>query len=144
MQITSRVTIGVHMLCAIEYFKQEKVTSSFLAQSVGANPVIVRMVMSSLRDAGLIEVSQGKTGITLAKPLGDVTLFDVYKAVESEESGIFNFHDNPNPNCPVGRNIHSALDDKLEKVQLAMENEMRAIHLDSVYLGIVNKENKHE
>ena len=43
MQITSRFTIAVHIITAIDYFKDsEKVTSNFLAGSVGSNPVIVR------------------------------------------------------------------------------------------------------
>ena len=38
MQITSRFTIAVHIITAIDYFQdKEKVTSSFLACSVGAN-----------------------------------------------------------------------------------------------------------
>lgn len=37
---------------------------------------------------------------------------------------------NVNPVCPVGRNIHHALDDKLERIQKAMEGEMRRITLE--------------
>ena len=33
-------------------------------------------------------------------------------------------HDNPNPNCPVGANIHVVLDEKLLKIQQAMEKEL--------------------
>ena len=36
---------------------------------------------------------------------------------------------NVNPVCPVGRNIHHALDDKLDRIQKAMEDEMRRITL---------------
>ncbi len=45
---------------------------------------------------------------------------------------LFSFHENPNPNCPVGRNIHNILDDKLLRVQQAMENELKAITLAEV------------
>ena len=136
MQITSKFTIGVHVLCALEYFKDEKVTSSFLAGSVGVNPVVVRMVMSDLKDAGLIDISQGKTGIKLTRPLDTITMYDVYRAVEDVEESIFNFHDNPNPACPVGKNIHAALDDKLFDIKVAMENEMKKTHIASVYQTI--------
>ena len=37
---------------------------------------------------------------------------------------LFSFHDNPNPACPVGRNIHGILDQSLEDVQMAMEKEL--------------------
>jgi len=38
---------------------------------------------------------------------------------------LFHFHENPNPACPVGRNIHTVLDHRLEDIQKAMENEMK-------------------
>ena len=134
MQITSKFTIAVHIITAIDYFKdREKVTSSFLAGSVGANPVIIRNVMGNLKEAGMIDISQGKSGITLARPLDDITFYDIYKAVDSvSDEGLFHFHENPNANCPIGRNIHKAVDERLLKVQQAMEAEMRGIVLSDV------------
>ena len=134
MQITSRFTIAVHIITAIDYFKDsEKVTSNFLAGSVGANPVIVRNVMGNLKEAGIIDISQGKSGITLVKRLDEITFYDVYKAVDCvNDEGLFHFHENPNPACPVGRNIHKALDEELHSIQDAMENQMRKITLADV------------
>ena len=135
MQITSRFTIAVHIITAIDYFSDsEKVTSSFLAGSVGVNPVIVRNVMGNLKDAGIISISQGKSGITLSKGLEEITLYDVYRAVEcvNSDEGLFRFHENPNSECPVGRNIHKAMDDRLERVQVAMEAELMKMKLSEV------------
>ena len=42
---------------------------------------------------------------------------------------------NPNPECPVGKNIHKLLDSKLETIQKAMENEMRKYTLESLGSG---------
>ena len=43
MQISSRFTIAVHMLCYIALFQdKEKVTSDIMAGSINANPVVVR------------------------------------------------------------------------------------------------------
>jgi len=62
-----------------------------------------------------------------------ITLLDIYNAVECVDNGeLFHFHENPNPNCPVGRNIHNALDEKLERVQRAMEKEMKNITLAEI------------
>lgn len=129
MQITSRFTIAVHIITAIDYFKDtEKVTSNFLAGSVGTNPVIIRTVMGKLKDAGILEISQGKSGIALAKELSDITFYDVYKAVDCvDETGLFHFHEEPNINCPVGRNIHSAMETELQSIQDAMEDRMKEI-----------------
>lgn len=138
MQITSKFTIAIHVITAIDYFRDsEKVTSNFLAGSVGANPVIVRNVMGSLKEAGIIEISQGKSGIELAKGLDKITFYDVYMAVNCvDDEGLFHFHENPNIKCPVGRNIHLAMDEKLQRVQDTMENELRHITVADVAADI--------
>ena len=138
MQISSKFTIGVHLLAVIDYLGEtEKVTSNVLAGSIGVNPVIVRNIMGNLKEAGLISISQGRSGISLTKRPEQITFYDVYKAVDSvNDGGLFHFHENPNPECPVGRNIHKAMDSKLERVQQRMEDEMREITLADVMTDI--------
>ena len=141
MQISSKFTIGVHLLALVDYLgEDEKATSTVLANSIGVNPVIVRNVMRNLKEAGLISVSQGKSGISLTKTPEQITFYDVYKAVESvKDEGLFHFHENPNPECPIGRNIHKAMDSKLIRVQQRMEDEMRKITLGDVMTDIQNE-----
>ncbi len=127
MQISSRFTIAVHIFACMEAFGENyKITSDFLASSIKVNPVIIRKILSQLRNAGLIEVARGTGGTTAARPIDEITFYDVYLAVDLLEEGeLFHFHENPNPDCPVGRNIHRVLDDKLRSIQEAMENEMK-------------------
>ena len=134
MQISSRFTIAIHMMTCMETFKDDyKITSDFLAGSINVNPVVIRRILLQLRDAGLIEVKRGTGGAALAKKPEEITFLDVYRAVECiEENTLFHFHENPNPNCPVGRNIHNILDDKLLQVQGAMERELESITLADV------------
>lgn len=141
MQISSKFTIGVHLLAVIDYLgEDEKATSTVLASSIGVNPVIVRNVMRNLKEAGLISVSQGKSGISLTRTPDQITFYDVYKAVDSvKDEGLFHFHENPNPECPIGRNIHKAMDSKLKRVQRCMEDEMRKITLADVMTDIQNE-----
>ena len=129
MQISSRFTIAIHMMTCMETFKEDyKITSDFLASSINVNPVIIRRILSQLKEAGLIEVKRGTGGAAVIKPLEEITFLDVYRAVECiEENTLFHFHENPDPNCPVGRNIHNILDDKLYQVQQAMERELDSI-----------------
>jgi DNA-binding IscR family transcriptional regulator len=66
MQIGSKFTIGVHVITAIDYFKEmDRVNSEFLAGSIGVNPVIVRNVISQLREAGLVQTQRGSSGAEL-------------------------------------------------------------------------------
>ncbi|MCR5335483.1 MAG: Rrf2 family transcriptional regulator [Synergistes sp.] len=135
MQIGSKFTIGVHAITAIDYFKEmDRVNSEFLAGSIGVNPVIVRSVISQLREAGLLQTQRGSSGAELAKKLDEITLYDVYKAVGSvnEEEGLFHFHEQPNPNCPVGRNIHQVLGHRLTEAEKAMEDKLRSTTLADI------------
>ena len=134
MQISSRFTIAIHLLICIETFRgQYKLTSEFLASSIGVNPVVVRRIIQQLKDAGIITVQRGSGGADTARKLNDITLLDVYQAVESvEKEGLFHFHENPNPLCPVGRNIHAIMDKRLLEIQQAMEEKMRSVTLQEV------------
>ena len=133
MQISSRFTMAIHMFACIDTFTDQKMTSDFMAASIGTNPVIVRKLLQQLKAAGLIEVSRGTGGVTVTKPLNEITFLDIYKAVEcTPDEELFHFHENPNQACPVGKNIHHVLDNKLAKVQEAMERELAAITLADV------------
>lgn len=134
MQISTKFTIAIHMLAATAYFGGDhKVTSALLADSVGTNPVIVRTIMRQLQDAGLLEVRRGPGGCRLARPLHDITFLDVYRAVETNaDDGVFRFHESPNPQCPVGRNIHAALDGQLKEIRNDFEKDLAGRTLDEV------------
>lgn len=134
MQISSRFTVAVHVLICIEWFKNEyKVTSEFLASSVNANPVVIRKLLQQLKAAGIVRVVRGSGGADMARPASEITLLDVYNAVECVDGGeLFHFHEHPNPLCPVGRTIHAVLDGRLEKIQRAMEREMESVTIRDV------------
>lgn len=133
MQISSRFTIAIHVLSCIETFKSEKVTSDFLAASVNANPVVIRRLLQQLKAAQIVNVTRGSGGAQIARPLSDISLLDIYYAVECVDEGtLFHFHENPNHECPVGRNIHNVLDEKLNQIQSAMEKEMASITMQDI------------
>lgn len=130
MKITSRFTVAVHTLLVIHTFSETtKVTSEFIAASVQVNPVVIRRTLLSLKAAGMIDVRAGSGGATIRKDLNEITLYDVYTAVDSVDDGLFHFHENPNPSCPVGKNIHAVLDAHLADAQAAMENELKKVTL---------------
>ena len=122
----------------MDTFKDDyKITSEFLAGSINTNPVIIRKILTQLKNAGLITVARGTGGILPTRTLKEISLYDVYQAIEPVENGdLFNFHSSPNPQCPVGKNIHALLDDKLKTIQLAMENEMKKYTLDDLRIGM--------
>lgn len=132
MQFSSRLPIAVHVLLAIVEFEgREKTTSVFLAGSVNVNPVIIRNTLGQLKAAGLITVKAGEGGASLAKEPKDISLMDVFHAVEKEEE-LFHFHENPNPECPVGKHVHAVLDDRLSAIQEAMFKQMSSVTLQDL------------
>ena len=141
MQISSRFTVALHIFTCVEVFKDEyKVTSDFLAGSINTNPVIIRKILTQLKNAGLIEVARGTGGITVTRPLNEITFYEVYEAIEPiENNDLFRFHESPNPDCPVGRNIHALLDDKLKAIQNAMEAEMKRYTIEDLKAGALER-----
>lgn len=134
MQISSRFTVALHVLACIAHFsKKTKITSVFLASSVNTNAVIIRNILLQLKAAGLIRVDRGTGGAYLKQPADEISLLDVYKAVEPLEKGkLFRIHANPNPDCPVGRNIREVLDGRLSAIQEVMELKLRSMSLADI------------
>jgi len=127
MRISVRFTAAVHTILCIQYFeKDNRVTSDFISASTGVNAVIIRKILLQLQKAGLVETAAGVGGSHLAKKAEEITLLSIYNAINEgeDERDVFNFHPNPNGKCPVGRNIHRALDPVLERAQKALEAEL--------------------
>ena len=138
MQISSKFTVALHIFTCAETFKDEcRVTSDFLADSIGTNPVIIRNILLKLKNVGLITVARGTGGIEPTRALSKISFYDVYQAVDPLDNGhLFRFHDHPSPRCPVGKNIHALLDEKLEAIQNAMEGEMKKYSIEDLWSGM--------
>ncbi|MEW9673685.1 Rrf2 family transcriptional regulator [Ammoniphilus sp. 3BR4] len=123
-QISTRFSIAVHILSLISVCSND-CTGDFIAGSVNTNPVIIRRIMGMLKKAGLLEVRPGVGGASLLKSPDQITLLDIYRAVNvTEENQLFRIHEEPNVLCPVGRNIEMVLQSELKEAQSAMENRL--------------------
>ncbi|MDN4074945.1 Rrf2 family transcriptional regulator [Fictibacillus terranigra] len=142
MSISSRFAVGVHILTLIEFNKDGVSSSEYLAESVNTNPAVIRKITGMLKKAGLVEVHPGIAGARLARKLSEITLLDVYKAVDVvQENELFSVHGNPNPKCPVGRNIQDAIIPVLSTAQIALEKVLGNVTIEDIVKGIVEKEN---
>lgn len=126
---SSRFTIAVHTLLCIERFRGGyKLTSDFIAGSVNVNPVIIRRVIGQLKKAGLVTTEAGVGGTDLTRDPSGITLADIFTAVEGDES-LFHFHEQPNPECPVGRSVQAVLGARLEHLEKTMADELASVTL---------------
>ncbi|MBN9501559.1 Rrf2 family transcriptional regulator [bacterium SCN 57-13] len=138
MRIASRFSIAVHILTLCEVDPLGAPTSEWMAGSIGVNAVIVRNITGQLRRAGLVTARQGVAGTSLAKPLEQISLLDVYRAVEVDGE-LFAIHPRPNPDCPVGANIQSSLEDVFHEAQEAMEARLAATSVREIATTIQEK-----
>lgn len=122
--MNSRFAVAVHVLTLIAQGEGEPVTSEYIAGSVNTNPSLVRRILSLLARAGLTTSQMGTGGgALLARPAAEITLRDVYRAVDEGE--LFALHrESPNPACPVGRNIQALLETRFDAATRALEAEL--------------------
>lgn len=135
MSINTKFSVAIHCMVLLDLFQsgQTPLTSALIAKSVGTNPVVIRRILSSLKQAGLIKAQAGCPGYALEKDAGTVTLLDVYRAVQGEDENVLiDVHPNPFPGCPVGRHIHESLEAPLRKAQQAMEDSLEKYTLRDV------------
>lgn len=124
--------MAVHIMTGLAYLR-EKTSSESLAKSVNTNPVVVRRLLSELHRAGLIETVRGKQGgFMLARDAKNISLLDIYRAVNGDE-GLVSIHDNPkNPACVVSCKLRGVLSKHLDKAQGVFERELGKVILADV------------
>ncbi|WP_294288117.1 Rrf2 family transcriptional regulator [uncultured Chryseobacterium sp.] len=105
----TRFATAVHIMTLLAECPQDWLTSEWMAGSININPVMVRKELSVLREAGLIVSRQGKEGGSqLAKNADAISISEIYLAVKNTEV-LGKKNSNPNPACPVGKDINNHL-----------------------------------
>lgn len=138
MRVSTRFPIAVHALMMISALSgQRKVNSDLVSDSTGVNAVIIRNIFTLLKKAKLISVSPGPGGTTLAKIPEQISLWDIYVAVETEKTeDIFKFHENLSPYCPVSSNIYEILYSHLDDAVTALKEELSGVTLADLIIEL--------
>jgi len=94
MKISNRLSTAVHIIVVIALMSEsQKITSAYLSECINVNPVIIRKILGQLKKAKLIDVKSGKGGAMLLKSPEELSLIEIYQAVEVvEEVALFNSH----------------------------------------------------
>ena len=120
MAVNTRFATGVHTLVLLAAEPDVLQTSEEIAQKLNTNPVVIRRVLSLLRQAGLIDSQKGPSGGSrLAKPGKAIRLGDVYRALEHSSV----FHSSTASGVGAGK-ITSVLDKVFRNAQQALEAEL--------------------
>ena len=130
MRVSTQFPVAFHALLMIARFTDVKVTSDMVAESSGCNAVIIRNIFIRLKAAGLLSVKAGRGETTLARPAEEITLWDIYTAIEPDKTEeVFKIHANPSGSCPVGGNIRGLLLGHLDDAMSAMKQELSGVTL---------------
>ena len=133
LKFSSRMTVAIHILLYLEeYEKEEKVTSEVLANTTG------------VKKAGFIEIRRGTGGACLKKAPGDITVRDIFEAVEDSTEDLFHMHEHPNTNCPVGKSIKGVLNRHLDAWKQLLLQQMQGVTLKELFLEMQDEMKKHE
>lgn len=143
MKYSTKLSNSVHILVIIALNETDGITSSDIAESVKTNPAYVRKIMSELKAGNIIETSKGKANPTLTRGLNEITLLDIYRAVEGTKP-LLHLNTNVNPECNIGVNIQYALQDYYDQIQKTVENEMRSITLKNIIENYNQRINSNE
>ncbi|HEY0154531.1 MAG TPA: Rrf2 family transcriptional regulator [Longimicrobium sp.] len=126
--ISSRVAVAVHVLAYLAWRSDGPSTSERIAASVNTNPVVVRRIVGALRNAGMVSVQPGVGGgAVLARDPDEITLLEVYRAVE-DGGELFSVHAQPpSRECNVGANIVEVLQGVFVRAHQAMEEVLAGV-----------------
>ena len=131
--ISSRMAVAVHVLAYLAWRRDEPVTSERMAGSVNTNAVVVRRIMGALRNAGLVSVQPGVGGgAQLAREPQDISLLEVYRAVEEKEE-LFAMHSEPCHHCDIGSNIRQVLQGVFCQAHQAMQGVLADVTIADVF-----------
>lgn len=119
-------------------------SSAWIAGSVNTNPVVIRQVVGHLRTAGLVKTLPGSTGgARLNMDAEQITLGDVYQLVKADT--FFGLHpSDPNPHCPVGRNIQGVLVDVFDQMDELIAGALAEITIADVVQRVSAQESERQ
>lgn len=115
----SRLTLALHTLSHMAQDTGRTQTSSEVADHAGTTPVVVRRVLGKLRKTGLLTSEHGHSGgWRLARPSQEITLADVYFALE--ESLVVPRLESEPYTCQVERHLDDGVIEILNEVEATL------------------------
>jgi Rrf2 family protein len=142
MKGDNRLSRMLHVL--IHLGQQEgPATSELMAQMLNTNPVVVRRTMAGLREKGFVRAERGHGGgWSLARPLRDITLLDVYRAID--EPAIFALGmAEDTPRCLVEQAVNAALENELREAREKLLKRFEGITLATLTEDFERRARKH-
>ena len=124
-----RFATALHLLTLLRMNRGALLSSDYMAVSVNVNPAVVRKELSNLRDHGLVSSKEGRGGgYALGKPATEIRLSEIYQLVN--DSHVLGRSNDPNPACPVGKQINGHLQELYRRADEALLNQLGQLTLE--------------
>ena len=141
MFTNARLAVAVHILTFVAMRGQanQSITSAMIAASVDTNPVVIRRILGTLRQANLV-VSQPGTGggWMLAQPANTITLWQIYRAVQDAPLLAVHRHP-PSSRCSIGQNMVGVLNIYFAQVETVVEKQLEGVTIDQITRAIQSR-----
>ena len=128
--ISGKFAISIHILTLLSKFPDEYLSSEFIASSVNLNPVLIRKEIGNLKKNNIVISKEGKNGGTkLNISPSKITLQQIFEST-FEEITLGYSKKEPNPKCPVGKQMNANLDELYKDVNSTISQQLQAITLE--------------
>jgi DNA-binding IscR family transcriptional regulator len=128
MRRDSRISVALHVLLHM-HEGEGPVTSETLGPKMDLNPVVLRRTLAGLRDAKIVRSEKGHGGgWSLARPLDDVTVADVYDALG--RPALFGVGPRAaSPGCLVEQVVDRCIDEALGEAEAIVLARLRRLRV---------------
>ncbi len=131
MKYSTKLSDTLHILAFLSMGASQRITSAKIAESVKTNPAYIRQLMAALKKAGLLTNTQGQANAELTRPPREITVLDVYRAIEGTKP-LLHWDIDTNPDCGVGIYVQLSIAHMYQEIQQAAEQKMQAITLQDI------------
>jgi Rrf2 family protein len=131
MSRDTRLSDVLHILLHMDQL-EGPLTSEVLARSMGTNPAVFRRTMAGLREAGFVKSEKGHGGgWRLARPLGEITLLDVYEALS--RPNLFAIGNRSrHSDCLIEKGVNAIMAETMAEAEALFATRFSAITLDQL------------
>lgn len=132
MKRSSRLSIALHALVHLHAQPGKALTSAALSTCLMTNPVVVRRILGTLRDAGVVEASKGPNGgWSLARPAEEITLQQVYSAM-GERLLLRTESDPGDHDCTIVRSVDRVMTEFLDDAEALLAARLARVRLSDI------------
>jgi len=130
MKITRRTDYAIHLIAELSEEPDQCLGLRTLAMNHGVTYAFARTVQQGLLKAGIIKAARGiNGGIRLAKPLSEITMFEVFEAAQDPFDVVFDHSNLSWCNCGKAGCISDSMWNSTKE---ALKEHLSGITLQSI------------